>query len=78
LAVPNELPDQFKVNVHRVFGFVVGCGFGFWVSFDVFSHPSAKVSAKVVIPFILACGVLIGWLAGRGLDRFWNDWFSDR
>lgn len=72
--MPDELPDPFKVNVHRTFGFVAGADFGFWVSGDVFTSPSAKV----VIPFILACGVLIGWLAGRGLDRFWNDWFSDR
>jgi hypothetical protein len=60
--------------VHRTFGFVAGAGFGFWVSDDVFAQPSARVA----IPFILACGVLIGWLAGRGLDRFWHDWFSDR
>ncbi len=67
-------PDAFKVNVHRAFGFVAGCGFGFWVAGDVFT----RSSAALVITFILACGILIGWLAGRGLDRFWNDWFSDR
>lgn len=65
-----EKEDPFKVNVHRVCGFIVGCGFG--VFFGRRAHTGLQLLA-----FVLVGGSVCAWLAGRWLDQFW-DWLLGR
>ncbi len=65
-----ETPDPFKVNLHRVCGFVLGCGLGVWFG----RHAQTGLE---LLAFALVGGSVCAWLAGRWLDQFW-DWFLNR
>ena len=68
-----EKPDTFKVNLHRVCGFFLGCGIGAWIGL----RSGRAQTGLELLAFALVGGSVCAWLAGRRLDQFW-DWLLSR